>query len=148
MKNKVTIFNRCISLAVCFLFIFWAKPKPVTIFMIGDSTMANKEDKAYPETGWGMAFAQFFDDEVTIRNTAVNGRSTLSFINENRWQHVVDSLKKGDYVFIQFGHNDEKINIPGTGTSLDDYKRNLVRFVNEARAKKAIPILPVPRPLL
>lgn len=144
MKNKLSIFYRGIALPLCLLFIFWAKPKPVTIYMVGDSTMANKEDKFYPETGWGMAFTQFFDDKVTVYNRAVNGRSTLSFINENRWQHVLDSLKKGDYVFIEFGHNDEKINIPGTGTSLNDYKKNLVRFVNETRAKKAIPVLLTP----
>lgn len=144
MKNKQPTLQRYCILMLCSLFMFWAKPKHVTIFMIGDSTMANKEEKAYPETGWGMAFAQFFDDKVTIHNTAVNGRSTLSFINEKRWQHVVDSLQKGDYVFIQFGHNDEKINIPGTGTSLMDYKKNLIKFVNEARAKKAIPVLLTP----
>jgi pectinesterase len=112
--------------------------------MIGDSTMANKAEKAYPETGWGMAFGEFFNDKVTIDNRAMNGRSTLSFINENSWKHVVDSLQKGDYVFIQFGHNDEKIDKAGVGTSLTDYKANLVKFVNETRAKKAIPVLLTP----
>ncbi len=112
--------------------------------MIGDSTMANKQEKAYPEMGWGMAFSQFFDHEVKIDNRAQNGRSTLSFINENRWQPVVDALKKGDYVFIQFGHNDEKIDKPGVGTSLELYKNNLAKFVNESRRKKAIPVLLTP----
>lgn len=112
--------------------------------MIGDSTMANKQEKAYPETGWSMAFGQFFDKQVKIDNRAQNGRSTLSFINENRWQPIVDALKKGDYVFIEFGHNDEKIDKPGVGTSLEDYKKNLARFVIETRAKKAIPVLLTP----
>lgn len=112
--------------------------------MIGDSTMANKAEKAYPETGWGMAFGQFFDNNVTIDNRAMNGRSTLSFITEKRWQAVVDVLKKGDYVFIEFGHNDEKIDKPGVGVSLEDYKKNLARFVIETRGKKAIPVLLTP----
>src|SRR6187401_3116305 len=94
-------------LLLLFTFI-WLKPAPITIYMIGDSTMANKSANAYPETGWGMPLKQFFNQQVTIDNRAVNGRSTLSFINENRWQPIVDKLKKGDYVFIEFGHNDEK----------------------------------------
>lgn len=129
---------------LCLLFLAGVKIKPVTIYMIGDSTMANKQEKAYPENGWGMQFKPFFDETVTIDNRAMNGRSTLSFITENRWQPIVDALKKGDYVFIEFGHNDEKINKPGVGTSLEDYKKNLARFVNETRAKKAIPVLLTP----
>lgn len=115
--------------------------KKLTIWMIGDSTMSVKEQKVYPETGWGMALADFFTKDVLIDNRAMNGRSTLSFINEQRWQAVVDAMQEGDYVLIQFGHNDEKTDKPGTGTSLDDYKANLARFVTEARQKKAIPVL-------
>lgn len=112
--------------------------------MIGDSTMANKQPKAFPETGWGMELGQFFDQSVVIDNRAVNGRSTKSFITENRWQPVVDSLKEGDYVLIEFGHNDEKIDKPAVGTSLQEYRNNLIKFVTETRAKKAIPILLTP----
>ncbi|MBA4197094.1 MAG: GntR family transcriptional regulator [Chitinophaga sp.] len=131
-----------IALAVCAAFI---KPdKKITIWMIGDSTMANKQEKAFPETGWGMAFGQFFNKDVTIDNRAQNGRSTLSFINEKRWDEVYNNLKEGDYVFIEFGHNDEKIDKPGVGVSIDEYKKNLSRFVNEARSKKAIPVLLTP----
>ena len=75
--------------------------------MIGDSTMSIKLPEKRPETGWGMPFATFFDNTVTIVNRAMNGRSTRTFISENRWQPIVDTLKAGDYVFIQFGHNDE-----------------------------------------
>src|ERR1700704_3105332 len=81
--------------------------KKITIWLIGDSTMSIKEVKAYPETGWGMPFAIFFDSTVTVDNRAKNGRSTKSFMAENLWQPVVDNLQEGDYVFIQFGHNDE-----------------------------------------
>src|SRR5215469_5757578 len=75
------------------------------VWLIGDSTMADKEIKAYPETGWGMPFAHFFDSTVVVDNRAKNGRSTKTFLAEGRWGAVKSELKAGDYVFIQFGHN-------------------------------------------
>ena len=93
----------------------------VTVFMIGDSTMANKSLKnGNKERGWGMALPCYFDEGIRVENHAVNGRSSKSFIDEGRWQKVVDRIKPGDYVFIQFGHNDEKPKPdrhtdPGTG---------------------------------
>lgn len=120
------------------------KKKDITVYMIGDSTMAIKEEKAFPETGWGMAFQQFFNKSVTIDNRAKNGRSTLSFQTENRWQPIVDQLKAGDYVMIQFGHNDEKLDKPGIGTTLQQYQDNLIKFVLDTRSKKACPILLTP----
>jgi pectinesterase len=123
------------------LLAFMPGKKKITIWMIGDSTMANKQPNTYPETGWGMALGQFFDESVVIANRAMNGRSTLSFINEKRWQAVTDSLQEGDYVFIEFGHNDEKVDKPAVGTSPAAYGANLARFVLETRAKKAIPVL-------
>src|SRR5688572_32250403 len=81
--------------------------KKITVYLIGDSTISIKETKAYPETGWGMPFAHFFDSTIVIENRTKNGRSTKSFMAEGLWQPVVDNLKEGDYVFIQFGHNDE-----------------------------------------
>ena len=118
------------------------KGEKVTIFMIGDSTMANRDTNSGTlERGWGQMLSCFFTENVTVDNHASCGRSTLSFINEGRWQAVLDKLKKGDYVIIQFGHNDEKMDstlhtVPG-GT-FDD---NLRRFVRETRAKGANPIL-------
>lgn len=114
--------------------------KKTTIWMIGDSTMAVKEKKYYPETGWGMPFVQFWDSTVTIENRAKNGRSTKSFLKENLWKPVFDELQEGDYVFIQFGHNDE-IPTKQTATSPAEFKENLEKYVNETRAKKAIPVL-------
>ena len=111
--------------------------------MIGDSTMANKEIKAYPETGWGMPFKYFFDSTVDVDNRAKNGRSTHSFINEGLWKPVVDNLNEGDYVFVQFGHNDE-VPTKKTYTTEEQFKNNLIRYVNESRAKKAIPVLITP----
>lgn len=116
----------------------------VRIFMIGDSTMADKPTEDNPERGWGQLFPSFFDTSVTICNHAMNGRSTRSFLSEGRWQKVLGELHPGDYVFIQFGHNDEKKEKTDRYTPPEDYRRNLVRFVDEARARKAIPVLCTP----
>lgn len=115
-----------------------------TVYIIGDSTAANKSKNNYPETGWGMAFKSFFDDNVKVDNRAMNGRSTKSFINEKRWENILTTLTEGDYVLIQFGHNDEKIDKPTVGTSLAEYKANLIKYVQETQAKKAHPILLTP----
>lgn len=123
---------------------FAAQQKKITVYLIGDSTMSTKEKNAYPETGWGMPFTQFFDSTVVVDNRAKNGRSTRTFISENRWQSIVDQLKEGDYVFIQFGHNDESKEKTDRYTTPEEYKKNLVKFIEESRAKKAIPILLTP----
>ena len=119
---------------------------PVTIYMVGDSTMANRNLAKSPrskERGWGMMLGSFFPtDKVVVANHATSGRSTKSFIDEKRWTRVVKQIKPGDYVFIQFGHNDEKKDNPKLhtepGGTFDD---NLRKFVNETRAKGGIPVL-------
>ncbi|MCZ4243335.1 rhamnogalacturonan acetylesterase [Pedobacter punctiformis] len=127
--------------------------KKTTVYIVGDSTAANKLPKAFPETGWGMELPAFFNSDVAIDNRALNGRSTKSFktdVNEktgqtvDHWQPVIDRLAPGDYVLIEFGHNDEKTDKPAVGTSLGEFKTNLVNYVNEARNKKAIPVLLTP----
>ena len=115
----------------------------ITIHTIGDSTMANKPNPdENPERGWVQLLPQFLTDSVSVENHAVNGRSTRSFINEKRWDSVYHNLKKGDYVFIQFGHNDQKVNDPNRYTNPHTaYRQNLIRFVEESREKGAVPIL-------
>src|SRR5688572_26243883 len=104
--NKIN--TRAILLYAGILMAFSMPPKKkITVYLIGDSTMSIKQVKAYPETGWGMPFVYFFDSTVTVDNRAQNGRSTRTFMAEGRWQPVVNALQEGDYVFIQFGHNDE-----------------------------------------
>jgi lysophospholipase L1-like esterase len=116
--------------------------KPITIFTIGDSTMANKKIEVFPETGWCQVLNQYFDESVTIKNHAVNGRSSKSFIDEGRWKAVLDSLQPGDFVFIQFGHNDQKdYDSTRYTTPFGTYTANLEKFVNETREKGATPIL-------
>lgn len=116
--------------------------QPIKIFTIGDSTMANKKEDVYPETGWCQVLDQYFDETVTVENHALNGRSSKSFINEGRWQAVLDSLQPNDYVFIQFGHNDQKYKDSTRFTiPFETYSENLEMFVNESREKGANPIL-------
>jgi lysophospholipase L1-like esterase len=93
-----------------------------------------------------MPFEDFFDSTVTIMNRARGGRSTRTFISEGRWKNVVDSLEENDYVLMQFGHNDEakEPQYRDRYTPVPDYKANLVRFINETRTKKAIPVLITP----
>jgi lysophospholipase L1-like esterase len=118
--------------------------KKITIWLAGDSTISIKEIKDYPETGWGMPFAYFFDSTVTVKNIAKNGRSTRTFISEMLWDSIEKNIQEGGYVFIQFGHNDESKSKPERYTTPEEYKANLRRFVNETRAKKGNPILVTP----
>ncbi|MFO7674450.1 MAG: rhamnogalacturonan acetylesterase [Lutibacter sp.] len=126
-----------------FLVVSCASAQQTTIYTIGDSTMANKPNPdENPERGWAQMLPQFFNKEVIIDNRAVNGRSTKSFIDEKRWDSVHKMLKKGDYVFIQFGHNDQKENDSKRYTNPHTaYRYNLTRFVKETLAKGANPIL-------
>ena len=111
------------------------------IFMIGDSTMANKP-LDLPERGWGMVLPEYFKDPAIIHNHAVNGRSTKSFIDEGRWAKVLGELKSGDFVIIQFGHNDAKQEDPKRyADPAVAYRDNLRRFIRETREKGAAPIL-------
>jgi len=119
-------------------------PHKTKVYLIGDSTMANKTRANFPETGWGMPLVTFFDTTIVVDNRAQNGRSTRTFLAENRWQPVASALQPGDYVFIQFGHNDESPDKPERYTSPADYRQNLVKFVTETRAKKGIPVLLTP----
>lgn len=138
MKNKIVL------LLIAFLSFtaFKADHRVITVFMIGDSTMANKKlDGGNPERGWGQMLPGFFTEDVRIDNHAVNGRSTKSFIDEGRWDKVIAQVGKGDYVFIQFGHNDEKPDEKRHTEPGGTFDENLRRFVRETKAKGGIPVL-------
>ncbi len=118
---------------------------PITVYLAGDSTMAEKQPDKRPETGWGEMLQKYFDEsKVKIENHAQNGRSTKSFIAEGRWQAIVDKLRPGDYVLIQFGHNDESKEKGERYTPPDEFRKNLTRFVADVRAKRATPVLLTP----
>ncbi|MEA4936752.1 MAG: GDSL-type esterase/lipase family protein [Paludibacter sp.] len=115
--------------------------KVIKVFTIGDSTMADYTSfptKA-PMFGWGQVFQDYFNPEkVIIANYARSGRSCKTFISDGYWNTVLSQISAGDYVFIQFGHNDEK------DSSLEEYRTNLARFIGETRKKGALPVLLTP----
>ena len=138
---------RLFSLLVgVFFLISWSSVNEITIYMIGDSTMADKPyDNGNPEKGWGQVFPLYFKEAVRIENHAVNGRSTKSFIDQGRWEVVREKITPGDYVIIEFGHNDAKkedsTRFADTNTT---YRWNLEKFVDETREMGGIPILATP----
>lgn len=130
-------------IAVMFLVLsaFKTNEPKTTIFIAGDSTAQSyKEEKDGLIKGWGQMLPLFLTDDVRVVNHAMGGRSTKTFINEGRWDKLLSEVKKDDYVMIQFGHNDASTR-PERHTSYEDYKKNLEKFVNDVRAKKATPIL-------
>ncbi|TDH21685.1 rhamnogalacturonan acetylesterase [Segetibacter sp. 3557_3] len=120
--------------------------KKIRVYLIGDSTMCLYDNTRFPQAGWGMPFANYFDSTVIVRNHARGGRSSKSFMTENLWKPIVENLGEGDYVFIQFGHNDAANSAahPARFASPEDYKKNLIVYVNDTRRKKATPVLVTP----
>jgi len=133
-----------VGIAMTILLSSMPEKKKIKIFIAGDSTAAIKETRAYPETGWGMPFVYFWDSSVTVVNRAKNGRSTKTFLSEGLWKSIMDEAKEGDYVIIQFGHNDESKDKGERYATPDTFRMNLTRFIRETREHKAIPILFTP----
>jgi len=131
-----------------------AKPAPpaapaartITLYLIGDSTMANKQViPAGAERGWGQMLSAYFRDRVRVDNRALDGRSSKSFYDEGRWADILKHLAPGDWVIIQFGHNDEKKADPTRFTEpFGEFQRNLTRYVRDTQARGAHPILATP----
>ena len=121
-----------------------ATPSHLKVYLIGDSTMSVKQVKAYPETGWGMPFAAFFNETVGVDNRAQTGRSTKSFMAEGRLDAIARTLKPGDTLLIQFGHNDANQAKPERYTPVPDYEANLKHFIAVARMAHAQPVLITP----
>ena len=133
------------SVLLLLIFTSFAFPekKKLKIFMAGDSTMAIKDIRAFPETGWGMPFVHFWDTSVTVINKAQNGASTRTFREDGLWQSIEQQEGAGDYVFIQFGHNDE-VPAKKSYTTPQEFQKNLKKFIRETKIKNAIPILLTP----
>ena len=141
----VGVTPRLLIAAMTAVIVMWPGDARVTVHLAGDSTMAEKLPQRRPETGWGEMLPGFFDTTaVRFVNHARNGRSTRTFISEGRWKTIVDSLAPGDFVFIQFGHNDAARDRPDRSTSPAEYSANLRRFVLETRRRDAIPVLLTP----
>lgn len=150
LKNKKTDNNRLIRRVVCvttvvFLSTLVYAQTALRITIIGDSTVCNYAASSYPQTGWGQVLGLFFNSgSVVINNKAIGGRSSRSFYQEGRWAQIVPTLQKGEYVFIQFGHNDRDYTKTERYTDTTDYKEYLRKYINESRAKGAIPVLVSP----
>ncbi|WBL24714.1 rhamnogalacturonan acetylesterase [Zunongwangia sp. HGR-M22] len=138
-----------------------------TIYLIGDSTMANYADDyepgkdymetRYPVTGWGQVFQEFFvkdslaevkniihSDSVIVDDRARGGRSTRTFFQEGRWRSVFENLKENDVVIMQFGHNDAAEDKTERYVDIEGYKEFLRLFVSQSREKGATPIILTP----
>ena len=117
----------------------------IQVLLAGDSTMAAKQADKRPETGWGEMLQPWFEEgDVRVVNHAMNGRSTRTFISEGRWQALLEQLRPGDYVFIQFGHNDQSVHKVERYTPPDQYRANLERFVADVRVLQGQPVLFTP----
>lgn len=119
------------------------KPAPAvtTIYLAGDSTVTNQPEAPY--AGWGQMLPAFFTPEVAIANHAESGRALFSFRGERRLEKILSTIRPGDYLFLQFGHNDQKDKREGAGP-FTSYKRDLENYLEEIRKKKAHPILMTP----
>lgn len=138
MKNWLAV----ILIFVSSFEVFAQDPTRTTLHLVGDSTMADKPLSAYPERGWGQLLAEFMTPALEIKNHASNGRSTRRFIDEGRWGVVLSELKKGDYVLVQFGHNDQKKSDPKRYASVEkDYPEFLTRYIKDIQDKGATPML-------
>ncbi len=117
-----------------------------TIFWVGDSTVQYNSILTYPQTGIGQALERFIDKRnVRIENYAKNGRSTKSFLEEGRFAPVCQRMQAGDFLFIQFGHNDQKQEDPTRWAPADTvYADNLRRFIQAAKQRGAHPVLITP----
>lgn len=113
-------------------------PPPTTLHLVGDSTMSNKENLNYPERGWGQILPGFMLPQLRIMNHAANGRSTKRFVDEGRWAYLLSELSAGDYVLVQFGHNDQKKDSPSRYADAEnDYPEYLTGFINDVTERGA-----------
>ncbi len=138
--------KKIVFLLLPFFALAFGKKELPRVFLAGDSTMAPKLPADAPETGWGMIFPEYFDTTaVRFENHAVNGRSTKSFRSLGHWDKMIARVQAGDYVFLQFGHNDSKVDdTVRYAPAKTVYRANLLRFIAEIRAKGGQPILLTP----
>ena len=115
------------------------------IFWAGDSTVQTNDYTTYPQTGIGQVFSLFIKEEYQIHNHAKNGRSTKSFMDEGRLKVIDEQIGAGDFLFIQFGHNDEKKEDPTRYTEpFSSFMENLETYIKVAREHSAYPVLITP----
>lgn len=137
--SRLKLYVSAMSLLMIMAFVA-QKPK-TTVFLIGDSTVAQKNERAFPETGWGTPFETFFNDSlVQVKNLAYGGESTKTYIANGYWEKAKAQLKSGDYMLIQFGHNDE-VATKKSYTPEKDFVNNLKMFVQTCKSKNVKAVL-------
>lgn len=134
--RKFLVFITALALAT--------SARAATAYLIGDSTVSLYTSAYYPRMGWGQVFGSYFKSTLVASDKARSGRSSKSFYDEGAWTPVQAALKAGDYVFIQFGHNDEKTDPALHTDPYTTYQQYLTRYIDTARARGAIPILVTP----
>ncbi|UJF35000.1 rhamnogalacturonan acetylesterase [Paenibacillus hexagrammi] len=115
-----------------------------TLYLAGDSTVTDQPADGYPYAGWGQMLPYYFKADAAVANYAVSGRSSKSFIHEGRLDVIASQIRKGDYLFIQFGHNDQKMDEERHTSPYTTYKEHLQKYIDAARIREAIPILITP----
>ncbi|WP_343517969.1 rhamnogalacturonan acetylesterase [Sphingomonas sp.] len=153
LNHRIVRATTAVSLALALL----AQTSPTTapppplardgtpqIFIASDSTAQSYDAARYPQTGWGQMFACALRKGIGLQNRAIGGRSTKSFLAEGRWERLRADLRKGDVVLIQFAHNDANLKPERYAPAETVYRANLERFVTEARAAGATPVLVTP----
>ncbi len=116
-------------------------PEVPTVFLCGNSTVV--DNQAEPYTGWGQMLPQFFNDSVAVANYAESGLTASVFLSQGRLKKAMTQMKPGDYVVVEFGHNDQKQKGPGCGAYYN-YAYSLKQFIDNARRQGATPILVTP----
>lgn len=118
-----------------------ASNQQVTIYLAGDSTVTDPTPEGFPFSGWGQMLNYYFKHDVVVANHAIGGRSTKSFISEGRLDRIMQEIKEGDFLFIQFGHNDQKSDEERFTDPETTYPEHLQKYIDAARAAKATPVL-------
>ena len=130
----------------CFSWFWLLQPEQpkLKIFMAGDSTMQLYDTSRTPQRGWGQVFGDYFNNNVQIVDLARGGRSTKSYIKEGLWNNLVNKVHKGDWVIIEFGHNDHDKRKPERFTTPVQYKNNLITMIRDVQGRGANPIVLTP----
>ncbi|CAL9347239.1 hypothetical protein SUDANB58_00390 [Streptomyces sp. enrichment culture] len=117
----------------------------ITVYLAGDSTVQSYDPYYAPQAGWGQMLDRHLSDDVVVENHAIGGRSSRTFVEQGRLDAILDKTEPGDYLFVQFGHNDASVGIPERYTSPEDYKE-LLRddYIGGARERGAVPVVVTP----
>ncbi|WP_317616735.1 fibronectin type III domain-containing protein [Arthrobacter sp. NamB2] len=118
-------------------------PTP-TVWVTGDSTVQTYRSDVAPQAGWGQMIDRYLDDDVAVDNRAIGGRSSKNFISQGRLDEVLRGIKPGDYLFVQFGHNDNSYGVDDRFAAPADYYEYLRTYVDGARQRGATPVLVTP----